>query len=479
MSAPSTALLARETIERNIDEASEFLKLTPSECRDLREPEEVFELTLNIGRTAASKIADTDELKAWIVVHDTRLGRPRGGMSATPGVSQESVSAKGASMTPKNALDPDPEYQYGSGKTGIRTNERIFGFLRDRNVSVEDKKAVIGPIMYAFVGEGLYTGALSPNIGPRSYTFAPDEGTSPLWMSAGVKAMETHTGLWVPALATAKPVDEAGVEGRGEATGRGEIVTLREVIKSNPRLREKLYMGEEITMVLHGFGNVNSYAWETLLAERENDEILSGVRVVGAADHTGAYFNQDGIELADMAYLRGLEKAEGTIMALDYAIRGKHQYSKDPRTLLSRECDVIMTAARPNTIATRSDRSRFPLLYRESILAENIRASVVIEGGNGSITFDAQKELASANVEIATGAQANSAGSMISWDESRYGLRLMEDPEAEAPTLEETRETIRKGMARRYDAVRECATAENIPMPQAAFVVALTHLQAA
>jgi glutamate dehydrogenase (NAD(P)+) len=478
------SLLAQDTAERNMAAAAEFLN-KQDEWAELREPEQFFDLSLDIGGTAAAEVLAVDELRAYVVVHSTLLGRPRGGQTWSPHVTPESVRAKGVTMTPKNAIDPDAAYTFGSGKTGVRVPESYGAFMRDMNVGRAQRLTLVRDVEGAFIRAALGKGAISPDIGPRTYTFAPDEGTNGLHMAAAVEVVEAETGLWVPAIATAKPVGidpngepyrKGGVEGRNEATGRGLVDFLRWRILNSEPLMEKIARGENITVGLDGFGGVGSWIYETLKVHMQEDPILSRCTIAGIADATGTYYDENGVQVMDFKTLRGIEEAEGATPDLSFASRNVQKSTKDSRDVLTMDVDVLLVASIANRICSNEDLQEYPAETRFGVSANRIKAKYLIEGGNGSITYRGQEELTANGVVIDTGIGANSAGAAISWDEHNFGLVLAQNPDTPTPTLDITRAHTDAAMERRAQAVEDFARTYNVSHPQAAYILALSRL---
>jgi glutamate dehydrogenase (NAD(P)+) len=388
-------------------------------------------------------------------------------------------------MTPKNAIDPNDDFVFGSGKNGVRVPQELGQFMRSMKVGLGDKLRVVGDIEHAFVREALGAGAISAEIGPRSYTFAPDEGTSSFHMAAVVNSVETETGLWVPAIATAKPTGlgpdgephrRGGIEGRNEATGRGIVDMLKSRVLGSERLMEKIARSEDVTVGLDGFGGVGSWVYESLMMHMRDDPILSRCSITGIADATGTYFDKDGVKIMDIPVLRGLEVAEGATPDLSFASRNPERTSKDSRDVLTMDLDVLIVASVANRICSAQDMSTHPDETRFGVTADQVKAKYVIEGGNGSITHAGQDELEARGVIVDTGIGANSAGAAGSWIEHNFGLELMNNPLATAPTLEETRQDIDAAMLRRFRVIEKCATDNKISRPLAAYVVAMSKL---
>ena len=120
---------------------------------------------------------------------------------------------------------------------------------------------------------------------------------------------------------------------------------------------------------MQGFGNVGSYAAETL-AER-------GVKLIGVSDHTACYFDPRGLDAA--ALLKHAQE-HGVLAGFS------NQLSFDPRELLAQKCDVLVPAAMERVI--------------DASVAARLQCRVLAEAANGPTTPDADLVLNQRRDEI-------------------------------------------------------------------------------
>ena len=106
-------------------------------------------------------------------------------------------------------------------------------------------------------------------IGPHKDIPAPDVNTNATVMGWIMDEYSNYEGF-SPGVVTGKPVHLFGSDGREEATGRGVMLVLDEVLKDRGRSFDGL------TVALQGFGNVGSFA-ARLMAER-------GAKIVAVGD---------------------------------------------------------------------------------------------------------------------------------------------------------------------------------------------------
>ena len=120
-------------------------------------------------------------------------------------------------------------------------------------------------------------------VGPDKDVPAPDVNTTPQVMAWFMDTYSMHVRQNMPGVVTGKPLEIGGSRGRVEATGRGVTICA---------LDEMAVMGlrpEQATIAIQGFGNVGRYAAK-LFEER-------GCKIVGISDVTGAYYNEEGINV--------------------------------------------------------------------------------------------------------------------------------------------------------------------------------------
>merc|ERR1712100_819604 len=91
------------------------------------------------------------------------------------------------------------------------------------------------------------------------------------------------------------PAPDMGIGGREEATGLGVYYGIREFL-NYPSVYEKLGLSKGVkgkTVVIQGFGNVGYWAAKFL------EE--SGAKIVGVGEYNGAVFNENGMNVEELA----------------------------------------------------------------------------------------------------------------------------------------------------------------------------------
>jgi glutamate dehydrogenase (NAD(P)+) len=345
------------------------------------------------------------------VIHSNILGPAKGGIRFAPDVHLDEVRALAAWMTWKCAVVDIP---YGGAKGGVRCNPR------------EMSKGEIERLVRA------YTVAMIDVFGPDKDIPAPDMGTGPREMAWLMDEFSRAHGMTIPAVVTGKPLVLGGSLGRTEATGRGVMVSAlaaMQKLKINPF---------QATCAVQGFGNVGSWA-ARLLEER-------GLKVVAISDHTGAFYNEKGINVVEaIAYRDG---NNGTLEG--FAGGDKMENAGD---LLTLKIDVLVPAAVEDVITTAN--------------ADQIKAKLIVEGANGPTSAKADAILNEKGIMAVPDILANAGGVTVSyfeWVQNRLGYKW---------TADRVNRRSDRIMKDAFDNVYQASVKYNVPMRIAAYIVAI------
>lgn len=345
------------------------------------------------------------------VIHSNILGPAKGGIRFAPDVHLDEVRALAAWMTWKCAVVDIP---YGGGKGGVRCNPR------------EMSKGEIERLMRA------YTMAMIDVFGPDKDIPAPDMGTGPREMAWLMDEYSKAHGMTVPAVVTGKPLVLGGSLGRTEATGRGVMVSAlaaMQKLKINPF---------QATCAVQGFGNVGSWA-ARLLEER-------GLKVVAISDHTGAFYNEKGINVVEAIAYR--DANNGTLEG--FSGGDKMENAGD---LLTLEVDVLVPAAVEDVITIAN--------------ADKIKAKLIVEGANGPTSAKADAILNEKGIMAVPDILANAGGVTVSyfeWVQNRLGYKW---------TADRVNRRSDRIMKDAFDNVYQASVKYDVPMRIAAYIVAI------
>ncbi|MBP6620636.1 MAG: Glu/Leu/Phe/Val dehydrogenase [Leadbetterella sp.] len=348
--------------------------------------------------------------EGYRVIHSTILGPGKGGIRLDPDVTLDEVRALAAWMTWKCAVVDIP---YGGAKGGIACNPR--------NMSAGEIERLIRA----------YTLSMLDIFGPDKDIPAPDMGTGPREMAWLMDEYSKAKGMTVQAVVTGKPLVLGGSLGRTEATGRGVMVSAlsgMEKLKLNPY---------RATAAVQGFGNVGSHA-AALLHEK-------GVSITGISDISGAYYNDNGIDI---------EKAMAYRNANNGTLEGFGGAEKiDAEELLFLPVDLLVPAAKEDVI-TKSNAGR-------------IQAKLIVEGANGPTSAKADDIINEKGIMVVPDILANAGGVTVSyfeWVQNRIGYKW---------TLDRINRRSDRAMKDAFNNVFEISQKHKVPMRLAAYILAI------
>ena len=231
-----------------------------------------------------------------------------------------------------------------------------------------------------------FTTEIINDIGPEQDIPAPDVGTDGQTMAWIYDTYSMNKGHSVLGVVTGKPLSIGGSLGRVEATSRGALFSLRNLMER----RGDTLAGKRV--VVQGFGNVGS-----LLARFLQQE---GAIVVGLSDSRGGVAAPDGIDV-EAAF--ALKAATGSIVGL----AGTSPVTNE--ALLELPCDILAPCALEQVITEEN--------------AARIQAPVICEGANGPITPAADTLLESRGILVLPDVLANAGGVVVSYFEWVQGLQ--------------------------------------------------------
>jgi len=393
--------------------AAEHLGLNEETYNVLKSPDKQVIINVPISMDDGS----IQVFEAYRVVHNNVLGPSKGGVRYDPHVNLDEVKALAAWMTWKCAVVDIP---FGGAKGGICCNPRQMS-------SGEIERLTRA-----------YTTALYEVFGPDTDIPAPDMGTGAREMAWMMDQYSRNSGMTVNGVVTGKPGVLGGSAGRVEATGRGVMVSTLsalEKLKINPY---------NSTVSVQGFGNVGSHA-ALLLEER-------GSKIVAISDITGAYYNEDGINIQQAIDYRLDNK--GLLEGFDGA-----EKMSDAQELLTLEVDVLVPAALEDVITMKN--------------ADKIKAKLIVEGANGPTSAKADDIIAEKGIVVAPDILANAGGVTVSyfeWVQNRIGYKW---------TKERVNRRSDRIMRSAFENVYKTALKYNVTLRIAAYIVAIDKVSKA
>ena len=299
------------------------------------------------------------------VTHNIARGPSKGGIRYHPAVTREEVKALAMWMTWKCALMGLP---FGGAKGGVVVDPKR---LSRREVERLTRR---------------FTSEIINEIGPEKDIPAPDVGTDASVMSWIFDTYSMNKGHSVLGVVTGKPLAIGGSLGRQEATARGALYCIQEV------LREESRGFQGLRVAIQGAGNVGAQLARMLAEE--------GAKVIAISDSRGGIFKADGLDVAAALAFKGETGAfEG--------FRGADAISNDDLLLL--DCDILAPCALEQVIHGGN--------------AAQVKAPIICEGANGPVTPSADEILEDRGVLVLPDVLANAGGVVVSYFEWVQGLQ--------------------------------------------------------
>jgi glutamate dehydrogenase (NAD(P)+) len=359
--APREDLNPFRIAQIQFDMAAEYLKLDPGLRQILRTPKRVMEVSVPVKMDNGQ----TKVFTGFRVQHNVSRGPAKGGLRYHPNVTVDEVKALAAWMTWKTATVNLP---YGGAKGGVVCDPKRMS------------KGELERMTRRYASE------IQPIIGPEVDIPAPDVYTDAQTMAWIMDTYAMTVGHAAPGVVTGKPVSIGGSEGRTDATGRGVLYVVEEACKV-----KKINL-RGATIAIQGFGNVGS-AVARLFAEKK-------AKIVAISDSRGGVHNPRGID--PLRALRYKERS-GTVVGMP----GASRISNDE--LLALKCDILVPAALENVITLHN--------------ADQIKAKIVAEAGNGPTTPHADEILSRKGVFVVPDILANAGGVTVSYFEWTQDLQ--------------------------------------------------------
>jgi len=350
--------------------------------------------------------------KGFRVQYNDARGPCKGGIRFHPQETIDTVKALAAWMTWKTACVDIP---LGGGKGGVICNP---------------KEMSRGELERLSRG---YIDAIAAVLGPEKDIPAPDVYTTPEIMGWMVDEFAKIRGYNAPGVITGKPIALGGSQGRGDATARGAVYTIREATK---RLNIPL---KGTTVAVQGYGNAGSYA-AILLQEM-------GARIIAVSDSKGGVLSEKGL---DPDAVLQHKKKTGSVVGFPET----KPITND--ALLELQCDILVPAALENVITSKN--------------ASKIKAKIVAEAANGPTTPEADEILFKNKVFDIPDFLCNAGGVTVSyfeWVQNIYGLYW---------SVEEVHDRLDKIMTKAFNDVWVMHSQHNVNMRTAAYMLSVQRV---
>lgn len=343
-----------EIARTQIKNACDKLELDSSVYEVLKSPMRVLEVSFPVTMDDGSIKLFT----GYRAQHNNACGPFKGGLRFHPAVCLDEVKALSTWMTFKCSVVGLP---YGGGKGGINIDPRDYSKSELERISRGFAKSI------------------SPIVGEYEDIPAPDLNTNGEIMVWMLDEHTKATGKFSPGAYTGKPVEFYGSLARTEATGFGVANMAIEAAK------KKHIDLNSATVGIQGFGNVGSYTAKYM------DEV--GAKIIAVEDHTGCIYNKDGINVKELIKYNMENRC----------IKGFPGAIQVSQSVITMDIDIL-----------------FPCALEKQITQENaneVKAKIICEGGNGPTTPEADKILYEKDVVVIPDILANSGGVTVSYFE--------------------------------------------------------------
>lgn len=356
------------SVERNFDKAAALTDHPKGLLDQIKTPNAIYQMRFPV------KIGNSYQvIEAYRVQHSHHRLPTKGGIRFSHLVNQDEVVALAALMTFKCALVDVP---FGGAKGGVKVSPRKY--------TPEQLERITRRYTVELVRKNF--------IGPGTDVPAPDYGTGSREMAW---ILDTYQQLRVGeidsiACVTGKPVNQNGINGRTEATGRGVFYGLKEML-SIPEDAKAMGLEPGIegkTMVIQGLGNVGSYTGS--ISQEEG-----GAKIIGVSEIEGTIYSEKGIDIRKLVKYR---RDKGTIIGFPGTKKLPNR-----EDWIGIECDILVPAALESQIHKGN--------------ARKVKAKIIAEAANGPVTADAEAILLKKGVVISPDMYLNAGGVTVSYFE--------------------------------------------------------------
>lgn len=352
-----------------------------------------------------------DHYLGYRVQHNAARGPMKGGLRYHPSVDEDEATALATLMTWKTAIVDVP---FGGAKGGINCDPA--------KMSRNELQAVTRR----------FVELIKDIIGPTLDIPAPDVNTNAEIMGWIMDEYSKYQGF-SPGVVTGKPLHLFGSHGREEATGRGVMHVLEDMLAEEDRSLDG------ITVALQGFGNVGSHA-ARLIAEK-------GAKIVAVGDHAGGVSNDNGLDV----------EALSIWVAEHRTVKGfPGGEAFDGQEVLTWNVDVLIPAALGDVL-TKDNAGEVPARY-------------IVEGANAPTTPEADQIFHERGIRLVPDILANAGGVTVSY------LEWVQNIQQFRWGLDRIRMELEKVMRKAYRDVTAVAQEHALDMRTAAFVLAIRRV---
>lgn len=356
-----------EQVNLNFDKAAQYTRFNKGILAQIKMCNTVYHVTFPVRRDNGN----IEVVEGWRVEHSHHKTPTKGGIRYSSKVDEDETMALAALMSYKCAIVDVP---FGGAKGGIKISTREY--------SESELERITRRYTYELIKKGF--------IGPGIDVPAPDYGTGARemgWILDTYRQMKED--LNAEACVTGKPIQQGGVRGRTEATGRGVYFGIREACNNKEDMKS-VGLGTGVegkTFVVQGLGNVGYHAAKYMTE--------AGAKLIGVAEIEGSIYDENGMDLEKLMEYR---KDKGTIIGFDGT---KELDNRDDAFYL--DCDILIPAALESQLTGNN--------------ADKIKAKVIAEAANGPTTADGHDIMKKRGALIIPDTYLNAGGVVVSYFE--------------------------------------------------------------
>ncbi len=395
--------------QAQLAQAAEILELEPAVHEMLRWPLRELHVTLPVRMDDGT----VKVFHGFRVQYNDSRGPTKGGIRFHPDETIDTVRALAAWMTWKTAVVDIP---LGGAKGGIICNPK------------EMSPGELERLSRAYIRQ------VGRILGLEKDVPAPDVYTTPQIMAWMVDEYAVIKGYNEFGVITGKPLELGGSQGRGDATARGGLYTVREAAR---------ILGIDLkgaTAAVQGYGNAGSFAH--ILGQ----EIL-GLKFVAVSDSKGGIRNWDGLDPEEVL---AHKRETGSVINFP----GAENITNEE--LLELEVTVLFPAALENVITSQN--------------AGRIKAKISAELANGPTTPEADKILHENGVYVIPDFLCNAGGVTVSYFE------MCQNAYDYYWDLDTVHERLDRKMTAAFHAVHEMAQEYEVDNRVAAYLVSVVRV---
>ena len=399
-----------EMAQQQLLDCAKILKLDQGVVDILMQPQRQIQVSIPVKMDDGT----TRVFQGFRVQYNNALGPYKGGIRYHPEETIDTVRALSAWMTWKCAVLNLP---LGGGKGGIICNPK------------EMSKGELERLSRGYIR------AIWKNLGPDTDVPAPDVYTDGQIMAWMMDEYSVINGKNQFGLLTGKPLIVGGSLGRGDATAKGGLYTLREAAKElNLDLKKA-------TVAILGFGNAGSFA-ATLVQE------MFGSKVVAVTDSKGGIYDANGL---DITAVTGHKTKTKSVTGF----KGLKTLTNDE--VMGLPVDIIIAAA-PDEGAINEK------------VAPTVKAKILCELANGPTTPEGDAILYKNGVHVIPDFLCNAGGVTVSYYE------MVQNSYMHYWALDDVYAKLDAAMTKSYQGVLKASKEYKINMRQAAYVVAVSRV---